>query len=91
MTSSRLSDENCPKCDGPMRLRNAKPFPLALQVAFGVSFIAFLWGQSSGKVPPKLLWGWSIAQIILGVLLVRARYAAAKKVFICLRCGAPLP
>lgn len=90
MTSSKLSEEICEKCNGPTRLRNAKPFPLRLQVIFGLSFVAFLWAQGAGKLPPKALWAWSIVQIILGVLLVRARYASAKKVFICLRCGATL-
>lgn len=73
-----------------MRLRNAKPFPVLLQAIFGISFIAFLFLQGSGKLPTRALWAWSIAQIGLGVLLVRARYASAKKVFICLRCGATL-
>jgi hypothetical protein len=73
-----------------MRLRNAKPFPVALQAVFGISFLVFLWAQGSGKVPTKYLWIWSAFQVALGVLLVRARFASAKKVFICLRCGATL-
>jgi hypothetical protein len=87
---SRLADEVCESCGGPMRLRNAKPFPVVLQALFGISFIAFLFVQGSGRLPTRILWGWSILQIGLGVLLVRARYASGKKVFICLRCGATL-
>jgi hypothetical protein len=87
---SATADDICEKCSGPMRLRNAKPFPVALQAVFGISFAAFLWAQSTGKLPTRALWTWSVLQVVLGVLLVRARYASAKKLFICLRCGATL-
>lgn len=83
-------EDVCEACGGPMRLRNARPFPVALQAVFGLSFVGFLWAQGTGKLPSKVLWGWSAFQILLGALLVRARFASAKKVFICLRCGAPL-
>ncbi len=76
----------CPKCGNLKRMRNARPFPVAIQATFGVSFAAFLWYQSTANAHSKILWAWSVIQIILGVLLVRARYASAKKVFICLRC-----
>ncbi|MBS1961515.1 MAG: hypothetical protein JST04_04825 [Bdellovibrionales bacterium] len=87
---SSTADAVCEKCGGPMRLRNARPFPVLLQTIFGVSFAGFLWAQSAGKIPTRGLWIWSAFQVVLGVLLVRARYASAKKVFICLRCGATL-
>ncbi|MBC7386853.1 MAG: hypothetical protein H7301_11920 [Cryobacterium sp.] len=73
-----------------MRIRNARPFPVALQLAFGVSFVAFLIAQGNHSLPPKAFWCWSALQMLLGGLLIRARYAAAKKVFICLRCSATL-
>ena len=57
-----------------------------VQTVFGVSFAAFLWYQSTASAHSKVLWAWSIAQIVLGAWLVKARYASAKKVFICLRC-----
>lgn len=91
VVSSMLSDEVCKTCSGPMRLRNARPFPVLLQSVFGISFVAFLIIQSQHLLSAKLLWIWSVFQVAVGVLLVRARYAAAKKVFICLRCGATLP
>lgn len=87
---SATADGVCDKCSGPTRLRNARPYPVLLQTVFGISFAAFLWVQGSGKLPVKALWAWSFLQVALGVLLVRARYASAKKVFICLRCGATL-
>jgi hypothetical protein len=87
---SATADGVCEKCSGPTRLRNARPYPVVLQILFGVSFAVFLWVQSSTKVAPKVLWAWSIFQVTVGILLVRARYASAKKVFICLRCGATL-
>ena len=89
-THSATADGVCEKCSGPTRLRNARPYPVALQAIFGVSFAVFLWMQSEGTVPVKALWAWSIIQVVLGGLLVRPRYASAKKVFICLRCGATL-
>src|SRR5687768_11949430 len=84
--TSRLTEEVCASCGGPMRLRNAKPFPVLLQTIFGVSFLAFLYVQGTGKLSTQALWAWSILQVAIGVLLVRARYASSKKVFICLRC-----
>src|SRR5689334_20018859 len=79
--TSSTADAVCEKCSGPMRLRNARPFPVLLQTLFGVSFAGFLWAQSAGKIPPRGLWIWSALQVVLGILLVRARYASAKKVF----------
>ena len=73
-----------------MRLRNAKPYPVLIQTLFGLSFAAFLWFTTSTKLAPRIAYAWTVAEVILGVLLVRARYASAKKVFICLRCGATL-
>lgn len=87
---SATAEEICEKCSGPMRLRNARPYPVLLQVLFGVSFAGFLWASTSKLLSPRLSYAWTALEVVLGVLLVRARNASAKKVFICLRCGATL-
>jgi hypothetical protein len=87
---SATADEICEKCSGPMRLRNARPYPVLLQVLFGVSFAAFLWASTSNRLSPRISYAWTAIEVVLGILLVRARSASAKKVFICLRCGATL-
>ncbi len=85
-----VPEDVCPTCGNLKRLRNARPFPVVIQALFGISFLAFLWYQGTSDSNTRVLWGWSILQILLGVFLVKARYAAAKKVFICLRCEPPI-
>lgn len=88
MTSSNLSDHHseCPECGGRLTVRQAHKFPVALNVAFGASFLAFLFVLDKLKPYPYVLWGWSIFQIVLGGFLIRARARSAKRILICIRC-----
>lgn len=71
--------------------RPAHPYPVLLQTIFGLSFIIFLiFGDKivalghGNKTP---LWIWSAVQIMLGVLLIRRRSQAKRRVYRCIRCG----
>ncbi len=97
MTLSKNSDLRCPHCNGNRIVeRPARPMPWLLQTLFAVSFVAFLivsdrkwltvWFAPIWAV--RIVWVWSAIQIILGVLLARARFQARGRIFRCLACGA---
>lgn len=89
--SARADDDGlCEKCKSPLKIRQAHPYPVTLQIIFALSFAAFLWAQSAIKLPSPVFWLWTTAQIILGVLLVRARLRSSKRILICIRCNPPL-
>lgn len=87
MTSLKTSENECPNCNHPMTLRPLQPYPVVLQLVFGISFLALLFlSDWITKLFPYALWIWTAAQIILGLLLVRGRIRASKKVYRCVRC-----
>jgi hypothetical protein len=69
--------------------KQAHPYPVAAQVLFGGSFVAFLlfseklFSQGSHRV---WLAVWCGVQIALGVWLVKARLRARKRILRCIRC-----
>jgi hypothetical protein len=74
-----------------MALRPKAPYPVLLQVVFGLSFIAFLYFFESLKEWIALLWIWSFFQLLVGLLLVRGRILANRLVYYCVRCTPALP
>ncbi|HLD99554.1 MAG TPA: hypothetical protein VJB59_04805 [Bdellovibrionota bacterium] len=83
-------NQDCPKCGGPLATRPLYPYPILLQVLFGISFVAFLILFEQIKVHRQLLWLWSLLQLGLGILLVRGRIRARKTVLRCIRCSQAL-
>ncbi len=80
----------CSQCHSPMVLRPLAPYPVLVQILFGVSFIAFILTYEKFYKQPSILWVWSLVQIILGAMLVRGRIHAKKRVYRCVRCSADL-
>lgn len=78
-----------------MTLRQQHPYPVALQILFAVSFVAFFFlaekFQNEWRAHRMWLWIWSGVQVLLGVLLVRARLRSRKRVLRCIRCSADIP
>ncbi len=86
-----LHDEEipCPKCQQTMVWRPKYPFPVVLQVVFGVSFLLFVLFVE--KLPSRaLVYAWTAAQILLGGLLIFGRARARQKVLRCIKCGSGL-
>jgi hypothetical protein len=79
----------CPKCEGTLSEKPAAPYPVLLQVTFGVSFVAFLLLQDRlvAHTGRWGLWGWSGSQLLLGVFLIRSRMRASRRIRYCIRCG----
>jgi hypothetical protein len=93
MTSSASSDSDqvCKNCGGLMAWRQAHPYPVALQVAFGVCFVAFLFfSDKVAQFGRQWNFLWSAIGVALGVLLIRGRVRAKKTVLRCIRCNADL-
>ena len=87
MIWSEPSDQDkCPRCGGPTREKPLRPFPVALQAVFGVSFIAFLILFEQVKTHIVLVWIWSAVQVALGIALIVLRKQAQKTVLRCIRC-----
>lgn len=78
-------EEVCAKCGRPSAVRPAAPQPILLQATFAVSFILFLFFADRLK-SGAYLWAWSVAQILLGGLLIRARMRASIRIFRCSWC-----
>jgi hypothetical protein len=83
-----MSDAKCSACGGPLAERPEHPYPVLLQLLFGASFVAFLFLVE--KLPRPALVAWTFSQAALGVLLVRGRTRAKRRVLRCIRCGADL-
>jgi hypothetical protein len=59
----RASSEDqpaCPKCGADQVWRPFQPYPVALQIAFALSFAIFL--LVYGRLPHLYLWVWSAGQ-----------------------------
>jgi hypothetical protein len=88
-SASRDEASECPKCGGERVWRPAQPYPVAIQIAFAVSFAAFLASLDRLRQVPngKLwMWVWTGAQVILGAFLVVQRNRAKRRVLRCIRC-----
>jgi hypothetical protein len=57
-----------------------------LHVAFGISFVLFLFLIEKVQTHREVIWVWCGVQALLGYLLVRARIKARKRFLICIRC-----
>lgn len=69
--------------------RPLRPYPVVTQIAFAVSFFAFLFTAEKIRANPSLkwaIWTWCVAQVILGIQLIRLRIQAKKTVLRCVRC-----
>jgi hypothetical protein len=88
-----LPESECSKCGGPVTERPAHPYPVALTAVFGLSFVAFLFFSQHPVVRQHrpIVYAWTAAQATLGLLLIRARLRARKRVSRCIRCDAALP
>ena len=73
-----------------MAWRQEHPYPIWLQTAFGLSFIAFLFTFDRVHTNRLVVWAWSLTQITLGALLIRGRLRAKKRVLRCIRCSGAL-
>jgi hypothetical protein len=72
--------------------RQKYPYPIISQALFGLSFVLFLYFLDKIAVRRTLwVWLWTLAQVVLGVFLVRGRMRARKRVLRCIRCGQDLP
>lgn len=89
-TQTKDFSGNCPKCGGALSARAAAPYPVLLQTVFGVSFLLFLWYTSAAQPNKNILIAWTILQLGLSVLLIRARIRARKRVYRCARCSSDL-
>lgn len=89
-TQTKENTDQCHKCGGALSARPAAPFPVVLQTVFGVSFLLFLWYTSGTKPDKNILIAWTFLQLVLAVLLVRARIRARKRVYRCTRCSSDL-
>ncbi|MBC7690764.1 MAG: hypothetical protein H7222_03275 [Methylotenera sp.] len=88
---SNRSEEFCDTCKSPLIWRNAHPYPVLIQTLFGVSFVVFMVLLDKIRAHAGMIWGWCLMQIALGVLLIRGRLRAKKRVLHCIRCDAALP
>ncbi|MBN23330.1 MAG: hypothetical protein CL678_18740 [Bdellovibrionaceae bacterium] len=88
--SNSIPDDVCEKCGGGMNPRPLAPYPVKLQIIFGVSFLAFLLTYDSLTEHKSLLWIWSGIQVILGLFLIQGRRKASRRVLRCARCGTEL-
>ena len=78
-------DVPCPKCQQLMVWRPKYPFPVVLQILFGVSFLLFVLFVE--KLPSRaLVYAWTAVQVALGGLLVLGRARAKQKVLRCIKC-----
>jgi hypothetical protein len=93
MTSSGHSEQDCPSCGGPLSARQARPYPVLIQLLFAASFVAFLLCfeklRASGNRAG--IWAWSAVQAALGAALIRGRLLARKRVLRCIRCMGDVP
>jgi hypothetical protein len=85
------SDEKCTECGAKLLWRRVHPYPLKLQILFGLSFASFLLFFDRVSHLKALLALWCVLQVALGVLLIRGRVLARKQELRCIRCGAALP
>lgn len=83
--------EVCPKCRGPMSWKQAYRYPTWTQISFALSFCVFLLVFPRIQSQRFVVWSWSIAQALLGVVLIRFRLRARRRVLRCNRCEAALP
>ncbi len=91
ISSGRGEDDLlCPECGGPMAWRQEHPYPIGLQAGFGLSFLAFLFAFDHVRANRPVVWAWSLVQIALGILLIRGRRRAGKRVLRCIRCTGAL-
>jgi len=70
--------------------RPLRPFPVVTQILFATSFVAFLLVVDRIRLQPSLrwaIWTWCVAQVLLGIQLVRLRIRAKKTILRCLRCS----
>jgi len=87
---SKGEDGICPKCGGPTSYRQAHRYPVISQILFGLSFILFIVFNERVSANPTWLWGWSIGQIFLGLILIRGRLRARERILRCIRCSETL-
>ena len=87
MTSSEL----CERCGSRLTLKTLHPYPVVIQILFGLSFGAFLLFYETFTARPVILWAWSGFQLALGLLLIRGRIRARKRIYHCIRCERALP
>jgi hypothetical protein len=89
---SRDDEEgDCPKCGGPLRWRQAHPYPLVRQALFGGSFVVFLFLFDRIHGNRWIVALWCALQILLGLALIRGRMLAKCQVLRCIRCSTSLP
>ncbi|OFZ83087.1 MAG: hypothetical protein A2583_12780 [Bdellovibrionales bacterium RIFOXYD1_FULL_53_11] len=88
MTSQNSSEATgtCPDCGAPFVERPLYRYPVAVNLLFGASFIAFILLFDRVRSNAVFLWSWCALQIALGAALVHLRMRAKKRVFRCVRC-----
>ena len=79
-------DLTCENCGGPMTWRQAYPHPVGRQIAFGLSFLVFLFLSERFRAHPQVLYLWCGFQALLGYWLIRGRIRARGLVLRCVRC-----
>lgn len=87
-----LSPDQCPSCreEGRLVSRPAYPYPIWIQLIFGVSFVIFILMSSHLQGHREWVWAWSLAQLALGLLLIQRRLRARKTILRCIRCAQDL-
>ena len=82
----------CSTCGAELISKVKRKHPVALQLLFGASFLAFLVvTRDSAHSPKWLLWSWTAIQLGLGYFLVKARMRAKQRNWHCNHCQPSLP
>ncbi len=97
MISSELSSHSthsthCPRpqCNGVLVQKPKYPYPIWSQLAFGVSFITFVFAVDRYPLTRVGLAFWFALQVVLGIILVRQRIRTKIRILRCIRCGKDL-
>jgi len=90
-SSESTGKETCQNCGGLMAWRQAHPYPVLIQVLFGVCFVAFLlFSDKVARYGRQWNYLWTAVGVVLGLFLIRGRARAKKTVLRCIRCNADL-
>ena len=92
-SGSAKINNRCPSCQSELSWHHPNRYPVLTQILFAIRFVIFLVlvdKLRAVRYASQIIWIWSLAQIGLGVLLIRGRIAAKKRILRCIRCSTDL-